>query len=128
MKFEKARKIRLFQDLQKNSPQKRRAYFVSKFVPLDRSIVKEVGKEKCNKALARLSANDSRFNLSSEDLVIEISGLIIRNTSVPLFCRIIYRFCVFASTIPILPNLCSILPPSSHRRLLQPYQYSPQFH
>ena len=31
--------------------------------------VKEVGKVDCNITLARLSANDSRFSLSSEDLV-----------------------------------------------------------
>jgi hypothetical protein len=35
MKSKKARRIRLFQDLQKNSPPKWKAYFVLKFVPLD---------------------------------------------------------------------------------------------
>ncbi len=35
MKSKKARRIRLFQDLQKNSPPKRKAYFVLKFVLLD---------------------------------------------------------------------------------------------
>lgn len=35
MTSKKARRIRLFQDLQKNSPPKRKAYFVLKFVPLD---------------------------------------------------------------------------------------------
>lgn len=35
MKSEKTRRISLFQDLQKNSPPKWNAYFISKFVPLD---------------------------------------------------------------------------------------------
>ena len=35
----KARRIRLFQDLQKNSPPKRKAVFVSKFVPLDTPLI-----------------------------------------------------------------------------------------
>lgn len=41
----------------------------------------KVGKEDSNKTLARLFANVSRFSLSSEDLVIGRSGLIIRITS-----------------------------------------------
>ena len=39
MKSKKARRIRLFQDLQKNSPPKWKAYFVLKFVPLDSNVV-----------------------------------------------------------------------------------------
>ena len=35
IKSKKVRRIRLFQDLQKNSPPKWKAYFVLKFVPLD---------------------------------------------------------------------------------------------
>ena len=41
MKSKKARRIRLFQDLQKNSPPKWKAYFVLKFVPLDKSKIKQ---------------------------------------------------------------------------------------
>ena len=37
----------------------------------------KVGKEDCNRTLARLFANVSRFSLSSEDLVMGRSGLII---------------------------------------------------
>ena len=67
-----------------------------------RPTVKEVGKVDCNITLARLSANDSRFSLSSEDLVMGRSGLIISITSVSLFRRIDYRFSIFVPTAPIL--------------------------
>ena len=90
--------------------------------------VKEVGKVDCNITLARLSANDSRFSLSSEDLVMGRSGLIISITSVFYSAGLTMGSPYLCQLLQFYLDLCSILPRSSCLRLLPLYQYSPQFH